>query len=93
VLARRLTVFAGGASLAAVAQVCGLPDPDAVDLLASLVDKSLVEAGGGRFRMLDTVRAFGAERLAEAGEEERSPSSCTSGSASTPPTRPCWRRC
>ncbi|MEN3608435.1 BTAD domain-containing putative transcriptional regulator [Plantactinospora sp. ZYX-F-223] len=69
-LARRLTVFAGGADLDAVERVCEPLDADVLDLLSSLVDKSLVEAGGGRFRMLETVRAFGAERLAEAGEAD-----------------------
>ncbi|WP_067178614.1 AfsR/SARP family transcriptional regulator [Microtetraspora niveoalba] len=68
-LARRLTVFAGGAALEAAERVCDLPDTDGV--LASLVDKSLVEVVGGRYRMLETIRAFCAERLAEAGEEER----------------------
>ncbi|WP_290061653.1 BTAD domain-containing putative transcriptional regulator, partial [Amycolatopsis solani] len=66
-LARRLTVFAGGATAAAAAEVCGAD----VDLLPSLADKSFAEAAGGRFRMLETIRAFGAEKLAEAGETER----------------------
>ncbi|MEV7043787.1 BTAD domain-containing putative transcriptional regulator [Amycolatopsis sp. NPDC051061] len=65
-LARRLTVFPGGATLAAAAEVCGADS----DLLLELADKSLVEAVGGRFRMLETIRAFGAEKLAEAGETE-----------------------
>jgi predicted ATPase/DNA-binding SARP family transcriptional activator len=72
-LARRLAVFVGGATLQAVERVCGLPAAEVVELLASLVDKSLVEAVGDdrrRYRMLDTVRAFCAERLAEAGEWE-----------------------
>ncbi|GGL18136.1 ATP-binding protein [Planomonospora parontospora] len=68
-LARRLTVFAGGATLEAAERVCGVADADGV--LASLVDKSFVEVVGGRYRMLETIRAFCAERLAEAGEEER----------------------
>ncbi|MGW5259434.1 BTAD domain-containing putative transcriptional regulator [Microbispora sp. NPDC004025] len=67
-LARRLTVFAGGATLEAAERVCGLPDTDGV--LASLVDKSLVEVVDDRYRMLETIRAFCAERLAEAGESE-----------------------
>ncbi|MEO3748945.1 BTAD domain-containing putative transcriptional regulator [Plantactinospora sp. B5E13] len=68
-LARRLTVFAGGADLAAIERVCGPFDAaDVLDVLTGLVDKSLVEAGGGRFRMLETVRAFCAERLVDAGE-------------------------
>ncbi|MEV4051349.1 BTAD domain-containing putative transcriptional regulator [Amycolatopsis sp. NPDC049688] len=65
-LARRLTVFPGGATAAAAAEVCGAD----VDLLPELADKSLVEAVGGRFRMLETIRAFGAGKLAEAGEAE-----------------------
>ncbi|HYN95966.1 MAG TPA: AAA family ATPase, partial [Pilimelia sp.] len=68
-LARRLTVFRGGATLPAVEAVCGLPRPAALDALAGLVEKSLVDAlPSGRYRMLETVRAFAAERLAEAGE-------------------------
>jgi predicted ATPase/DNA-binding SARP family transcriptional activator len=73
-LARRLTVFAGGATLEAAEHVCGLPAGEVIEVLTSLADKSLVEAvgeDGRRCRMLDTVRAFCAERLAEAGEQER----------------------
>ncbi|WP_433497384.1 ATP-binding protein [Sphaerimonospora sp. CA-214678] len=66
-MARRLTVFAGGATLEAAQRVCGLPDTDG--LLASLVEKSLVEAADGRYRMLETIRAFCAEQLTEAGED------------------------
>ncbi|MEV4626872.1 BTAD domain-containing putative transcriptional regulator [Micromonospora sp. NPDC049523] len=68
VLARRLTVFTGGATVGSAEGVCGLPGHDVVEVLAGLVDKSLVEVHDGRYRMLDTVRAYGAERLAEAGE-------------------------
>lgn len=64
-LARRLTVFSGGATLDAVEAVCGPAHPE--DLLASLVEKSLVEASGGRYRMLETIRAFAAgQRTGEA---------------------------
>jgi predicted ATPase/DNA-binding SARP family transcriptional activator len=81
VLLRRLATFAGGATLEAVEQVCAGPAlagpaPDEVlYLLAGLVDKSLVVAaeldgGGVRYRMLETVRAYGAERLRAAGEDE-----------------------
>ena len=38
-------------------------------MLADLVDKSLVETDGSRYRMLDTIRLFCAERLAASGEE------------------------
>ncbi|WP_282793366.1 BTAD domain-containing putative transcriptional regulator [Streptomyces sp. CC224B] len=67
-LARRLTVFPGGATPAAVEAVCRVPHPE--DLLASLVEKSFVETVGGRYRMLETIRAFCARRLADAGEED-----------------------
>ncbi|SDL65132.1 Predicted ATPase [Nonomuraea maritima] len=65
VLARRLGVFAGGATLETVEQVCG----GAADVLGALVDKSLVQVSpDGRYRMLETIRAYALERLEEAGE-------------------------
>ncbi|MFF5187185.1 BTAD domain-containing putative transcriptional regulator [Streptomyces sp. NPDC000345] len=64
-LARRLTVFAGGATLEAVEAVCRLPYPE--DVLASLVEKSFLEVCEGRYRMLETIRVFAAgERTGEA---------------------------
>jgi predicted ATPase/DNA-binding SARP family transcriptional activator len=71
-LARRLTVFGGGVTREAAERVCGLPADEVDELLAGLADKSLVQGDGGRYRMLETVRAFGAERLAAAGGGERS---------------------
>jgi predicted ATPase len=68
-LGRRLTVFAGGTTLADAEAVCAVPDTE--ELLPSLVDRSLVERTGNRYRMLETIRAFFAEKLAEAGETER----------------------
>ncbi|WP_225731805.1 MULTISPECIES: BTAD domain-containing putative transcriptional regulator [unclassified Nocardia] len=68
-LARRLTVFAGGCTLADAEQICAVPDTD--DLLTGLVEKSLVEATDGRYRMLETIREFGAEQLTASGERER----------------------
>ena len=73
---RRLSVFSGGATPTAAEQVCGpARDPAGlIDVIASLVDKSLVTATGEaevRYRLLETVRAYAAERLAEAGEEEQ----------------------
>jgi predicted ATPase/DNA-binding SARP family transcriptional activator len=74
-LAERFSVFPAGATPEAVAKVCGdLGDVD--ELLSSLVDKSLLqpvkgegEAGGGaRLRMLETIREYGAEKLAERAE-------------------------
>ncbi|MER6128578.1 tetratricopeptide repeat protein, partial [Streptomyces sp. NPDC001795] len=68
-LARRLSVFSGGATTASVEAVCGVPYPE--DLLASLAEKSFLEVTDGRYRMLETIRAFAAEHLVEAGERER----------------------
>src|SRR6185312_15176670 len=61
---RRFALFHGGAGLAAVERVCGAD----VDLVGALVDKSLLVLSGGRYRMLETIREYGLERLAEAGE-------------------------
>ncbi|MEU0512680.1 BTAD domain-containing putative transcriptional regulator [Amycolatopsis sp. NPDC006125] len=69
-LVRRFAIFAGGATVDAVASVCGLSEPDTEDLLDSLVDKSLIEFSGERYRMLETIRAFSAERLDESGERD-----------------------
>ncbi|MFI6303153.1 ATP-binding protein [Amycolatopsis thailandensis] len=55
-LAGRFAVFAGGARLDAVERVCSVPDTDV--LLAGLVEKSLVEFDGRRYRMPETIRAF-----------------------------------
>jgi predicted ATPase len=73
---RRFAVFAGGATLEAVERVCsgGPVSADEVpDLLSALVDKSLLtvrhELDGPRYRMLEIIRAFGQEQLAEAGEQ------------------------
>jgi tetratricopeptide (TPR) repeat protein len=77
-VARRLSLFSGGATLEAAEQVCSddnLPSESVLGVLASLVDKSLVEAAADdrsvRYRMLETVRAYGAEQLKESGEYER----------------------
>jgi predicted ATPase/DNA-binding SARP family transcriptional activator len=67
-LLRRLSVFAGGATADAAARVCGLSPVDAMDGLAALADKSLLVPSGARFGMLDTIRAYAREKLAEAGE-------------------------
>ena len=55
----RLAVFAGGATLDAVEAVC---DAD-LDVLASLLDKSLVRRTGDRVWMLETIREFAVEQL------------------------------
>ncbi|MEU8222249.1 BTAD domain-containing putative transcriptional regulator [Kribbella sp. NPDC048915] len=77
-VARRLSLFSGGASLEAAEQICSdehLPAESVLGVLASLVDKSLVEAASGersvRYRMLETVRAYAGEQLKASGEYER----------------------
>jgi predicted ATPase len=68
----RLSVFAGTFSLAAAEEICAeveLERGDVVNALIELVDKSVVLREGSRYRMLDTLREFGADRLAESGEE------------------------
>ncbi|MFF1375687.1 ATP-binding protein [Streptomyces sp. NPDC058308] len=65
----RLSVFAGSFELAAAEQVCGdeeLPVADVLGQLIGLVDKSVVQRlgeSGSRYRLLDTLREYGAERL------------------------------
>ena len=72
-LFRRLAVFAGGCTLAAVESVSPCQRPAALDLVAALVDKSLLqqETHGGepRFAMLETIREYAMERLEAGGEE------------------------
>ncbi|MEO6085960.1 MAG: BTAD domain-containing putative transcriptional regulator [Umezawaea sp.] len=60
-LARRFAVFTDGAPLDAVLAVCGGTE----DVLADLVDRSFVETDGERYRMLDTIRLFCADRLTD----------------------------
>ena len=78
--ARRLfaqvAVFSGGWTLEAAERVCALDGgPGVLDALASLVDKGLVSIdesyeGEPRFRMLETVREYAAEKLFELPERE-----------------------
>jgi predicted ATPase len=65
-LLRRLAVFAGGCTLEAAEEVA---EAD-LDTLQSLVEKSLVRFTGGRYWMLETIREFAAERLADGDEED-----------------------
>ncbi|CUR59882.1 Transcriptional activator domain [metagenome] len=73
-----LCCFAGSAGLDATEHVLlalGVPSRSVLDTISRLVDRSLVsvddaEDGGVRYRLLDSIRAFAAERLAESGEGE-----------------------
>ncbi|WP_203934664.1 BTAD domain-containing putative transcriptional regulator [Virgisporangium ochraceum] len=60
-LARRLAVFPGGADLPALEAVCAdvsLPADDVLYVVDALVEKSIVQQVGDRYRMLETVRAY-----------------------------------
>ncbi|MFY9615612.1 MAG: adenylate/guanylate cyclase domain-containing protein [Candidatus Dormiibacterota bacterium] len=75
-LFRRLSVFVSGFTVEAAEQVCAdeaLEDWEVLDVLSRLVDKSLVVPptmdAHSRYRMLETIRQFGAEELHKSGEE------------------------
>ncbi|MFC9661878.1 ATP-binding protein [Nocardia sp. NPDC127606] len=73
----RVTVFAGGFELDAAEAICGagLDPGDVLDLVGSLVDKSVLIRetrgdGGVRYRTLETLREYGRERLRSSGDEK-----------------------
>lgn len=77
-LFRRLSVFSGGWTFEAAEQVCagnGLERVDVLELLAQLVNKSLVttelHADETRYRMLETLREYAREKLVESGEHHQ----------------------
>ena len=83
-LLRRLCVFAGRFSLEAIESVCcskDVPAATALDILSSLLDKSLVVkedfVSGARYRLHETMREYARLRLREAGEEEDLELRCT----------------
>jgi len=77
-LLRRLSVFAGGCTLEAAEEVCtgdGLEAGEVLDVLSSLVAKSMVIASRGageeaRYHLLETIRQYGWEKVQAAGEIE-----------------------
>src|SRR5688572_7663136 len=71
ILLRRLAVFSGSFSLTAAEAVCEDERTDVLASLAALVDKSLVMVVDERYRLLETVRQFAAEKLEQAGETAR----------------------
>ena len=75
---RRVSVFAGGWTLAAAEHVCtgdGIEKSDTIGLLTSLADKNLIlteeHKGATRYRMLETIRQYALDRLRETDEEAR----------------------
>ena len=69
-----LATFAGGASLPAVESVVAaldVPASAAIDVVGRLAGRSLVIVDGERYRLLDSIRAFALDALAEAGLTER----------------------
>jgi predicted ATPase/class 3 adenylate cyclase len=73
IMLRRLAVFPGSFDLAAVESICGMSS-ESVAILGSLVARSLVglreESSQVRYRLLETVRLYAEERLAQAGESD-----------------------
>ena len=78
-VARRLSVFAGGATLETAEEVCGDPawgGGAVLDAITGLVEKSMLlaveeaDGAGVRYRMLETIRAYAAEQLTAAGERD-----------------------
>jgi len=73
---RRLAAFSGGASLDAAEQVCGgdsVERGEVLKLQTALTEKSLLLTEGDsapRYRMLDTIKEYARDRLAEAGESD-----------------------
>ena len=74
-LLNRLAVFVGGFVLEAAEEICGsapLSTDDVLDLMASLVEKSLVmmeeSEDGTRYRMLETIREYASEKLEQSAE-------------------------
>jgi predicted ATPase/class 3 adenylate cyclase len=72
----RLSVFAGGCDLEAAESILAPDDEfDAIDVLSQLVDKSLAiaddDTGGRRYRLLETIRQYAAERLEASGDTAR----------------------
>ena len=77
-LFRRLSVFGGGFSLDAASDVCSGVNIDAIDILdliSSLVDKSLIVADTGgeleRYRLLESTREYAIEKLTDSGERDQ----------------------
>jgi predicted ATPase/DNA-binding NarL/FixJ family response regulator len=74
----RLSVFAGSCELDAIEAVCAdaeQPGGDLLKVVAGLIDKSIIAREGhgraARYRMLETIREYGLQKLVESGEHDR----------------------
>ncbi|MGV9380451.1 AfsR/SARP family transcriptional regulator [Nonomuraea sp. NPDC003707] len=72
-VAERISILAGGVTPASATAVCAgtaVPAAEIPELLATLVDRSLLQLapGTGRYRMLETIREYGADRLTGTGD-------------------------
>ncbi|MGW0201075.1 AfsR/SARP family transcriptional regulator [Nonomuraea sp. NPDC003201] len=72
-VADRISILAGGVTPASATAVCAgtaVPTAEIPELLAALVDRSLLQLapGTGRYRMLETIREYGADRLTGTGD-------------------------
>ncbi|MEV0632718.1 ATP-binding protein [Nonomuraea wenchangensis] len=98
-LLRRVSVFAAPFTAAAAAEVTGTEEGLVVDLLARLAEQSLLVVtpapGGTEYRALETIRQYGTERLAEAGELAEARSRhlrwCLAKAAALASAQPDWR--
>ncbi len=72
-LLRRLSIFSGGFALEAAEAICAETGETVLEGLLSLLEKSLVvyedQEGEGRYRLLETIRHYAAQKLAETEEE------------------------
>ena len=83
VLWARMSVFTGGCDLEAAEEVCsgdGISRAEIVDLIAALMEKSILSredhVGVVRYRLLESIRQYGRERLAESGQAPRIRRAC-----------------
>jgi non-specific serine/threonine protein kinase len=105
-LLRALSVFVGGIALDAAEQICGGDDREVLAALGQLVEKSLVILAesdkAARYRLLETVREYGLQRIEESGEREQVEDrhaewflqlAARAGQRGPPPARPASRPC
>ena len=75
-LLNRMSIFAGSVDASAIQEVCAFPPlehNDVLETLTRLVEKSMIQVEGGhehmRYRLLETIREYAAEKLAAEGDD------------------------